>query len=307
VVPGTRVVTTAALPGCPTVPGRYSLSRAQRRPMARPRPLQLTCRLLPPLFRLLPARLRPPAAPGPGLFRARVGLVRSPRCRASVPLPPRRPLVLRPRRPRLPRRPPPPRRPPRPRPRVRPPPAGPPQARGRPLLVRPERASQARVRPARARAPRAQAVRKARKARRGRTPRKAAGKAGPAGKARVRQARHARVHRAPAAIAPLVPGSAVRGLVRGQVTTRSVPRRPAWAPRRLPALASAASAPSALTAPTGAIVVRVPAWVAVPAPARVVPVIAVLAGLALQPAAALPGTVAPVPVARVLAVRGPAR
>jgi hypothetical protein len=317
VVLATRVVTTVAPPGCPTGPGRCSRSRARRRAMACLRPLRRTGRLLPPLFRLFPARLPPPAVPVRGLVRARVRLVRFPRCRASAPRPPRRPTARRPRRPTA-RRPLPPRRPrtplpslpplPLPRPR-RPPLGGPLRVPGSPALVRPEPARQDRVRPDRAPARRARAARKARKARKARRDSKAAGKAARA-TATAPRARPARARRAREVLVPLVPGSAVRGLVRGQETTRSARRRPAWAPPRLPAPASAASAPSALTvptAPTGAIVVRVLAWVAAPVPARAAPAIAVPAGQALQPAAALPATVARVPAARVPAVRDPAR
>ena len=137
-----------------------------------------------------------------------------------------------------------------------------------------------------------------------------AAKAARVSRAMVRGVMDAQADRALVLLAPPLPGSVVHDLVRVRVTTRSARRRPGWAPPRLPALASAATAPTVATAPTGvtaATAVHVPAWGAAPAPAGLALVAAVLAGRALRPALVLPATAARVPVVRVLAVRGLAR
>jgi hypothetical protein len=110
--------------------------------------------------------------------------------------------------------------------------------------------------------------------------------------------------------------SVARARARGLVTTRSVRRRPAWAPRlAVPAWASATETvtvteESAATAATAATVVRVPACRAGLALARPVPAAAVLAGRAfpaVRPVAAPTATAVRVPAVRVRVARVPAR
>jgi hypothetical protein len=137
------------------------------------------------------------------------------------------------------------------------------------------------------------------------------------------QARRARRHRGRPAL-----DSAARVLARGQATTRSVRRRPAWAPRPLavpvtatgPSVATGLSEATGPTAAIGRTAVRaplaraasatvVPAQVATAARAQVATVARVQAALAVTRTgqAEAPPTAVRVLVVPVLADRAPAR